>query len=275
MNLPTFSVAKRTEKSIDFSKVFIFGPSVIAIVASFFIAILVVWPKFNQALTLKEGNKTLAETASNLEQKADALSKLDKVKLKSQLSAAEQLLPSEKNIFTFIRQVENVRNSSGVVITNLSVGTVGQFKAAETGGRQEAQTGAAAVGTSAAVPPPAEPNSEEQAGVSVVTMKVSVSSDFNQIFQFLNELYALPRVTTIKELSFAIDQQSSQLTTSLDINSLWQPLPTEMASVEAPLASLDQSDVDLLAKVESTGAVSSPVVVPDVPKGKSNIFSVN
>lgn len=272
MNLPTLIMPRHGEKSFDLSKVFMFGPSAIAIIASIFIGFLVVWPKYSEIGQLRQSNKTLEETAGKLEDKAQALKSLDRVKLKTQLSAAEQLLPSEKKIFEFIRQVENVRNNTGVVITNLSVGSVGQFKSSNS---EKADEGAGQNTTPAPAPaaPPAE--GEVDANVNTVTMKVSVSSDFEQIFKFLNELYALPRVTTVKELTFAIDQQGSRLSTSLDINSLWQQLPTDLASVEAPLASLDQAEVDLLAKVESTGAVSAPVVVPDVPKGKLNIFSAN
>jgi len=270
MVMPTLSVAKKTEKSIDFSKVMLFGPSVVAIAVSVVVGIFVVWPKFGEVGQLKATNKTLEESAVKLEAKARALTVLDKAKLKIQLVAAEQLLPSEKGIFTFIRQIENVRNNSGVVITNLSVGSVGQFSSG-------AAPAEGASGEAGAVPvaPPATAQIDPALGdVSQVTMTVSLTSDFDQIFRFLNELYALPRVTTVSGLTFSIGEGGS-IGTNMDINSLWQESPRELPNIEVPIATLSEAEVALLLKVENGSALAAPVDVPDVPKGKSNIFSAN
>ncbi|MEK7581332.1 MAG: hypothetical protein AAB512_03540 [Patescibacteria group bacterium] len=270
MNLPALSVSAKGEKAIDLSKILIFAPSVIAIIASVAIGFLVVWPKFNEVLRLKDSNKTLEETAVKLEGKAEALSGFDKTKLRTQLSEAEQLLPSDKSIFTFIRQVEDTRNSSGVVITNLSVGNVGQFKS-ETGNKSSA----AAPGEAIPPPPAAAPDTTDPAaaaGVSQVDMKLALTSDYRSILQFLTGIYNLPRVTLVKDLSLSKSADGGQLTTSLSIVSLWQPLPLELASVEAPLGAIDDNEAKLLASVESAGA-AAPAVVPDVPKGKPDIFA--
>lgn len=272
MEIPTLAVAgKKAERSFDLSKVFLFGPSILAIAISLLIAFLVVWPRFGEAQRLKVSNKTLEETAVKLEAKAEALSRLDQDQLKTQLTAAEQLLPSEKGIFTFIRQIENVRNGSGVVITNLSVGSVGQFSTGSETTVGDSQNGAPVPPPSA---PPAAGAQPDLGDVSKVTMKVTLTSDFDQIFGFLNQLYALPRVTTVSGLSFSLDQ-GGLIGTTMDINSLWQELPSELPSVEAPLATISEPEAALLKKVESEGSVASPVVVPDVPKGKTNIFATN
>lgn len=273
MDLPTLAAAKKAEKTLDLSKVMLFGPSAVAIIVSFLVGFFVVWPKFGEVQQLKTTNETLRETAVKLETKAEALSALDKAKLRTQLVAAEQLLPSEKGIFTFITQIENVRNSSGVVITNLSVGSVGQFSASGT------TADPAAAQDPNAAPAPVVPSATTPADaalgdVSQVTMKVTLTSDFDQIFRFLNELYALPRVTTVGGLTFSIDQ-GGLIGTNMDINSLWQERPKELPSVEAPVATLAEEEVALLSRVETGIAVAPPVEVPDVPIKKQNIFSPN
>ncbi len=271
MNVPSLAVAKSGEKAFDLSKVLVFAPSIIAIAASVLIGFFVVWPKFGETLKLRESNKTLEATAVKLEDKAKALSALNVPSLKSQLAVAEQIVPSDKNIFPFLQQIENVRNDSGVVISNLSVGSVGQFKSGDSANTSSGDAGAAGV-AGAAPPAPNKTDAISSAGASTVDMKLSVNSDYKSMLKFLSDIYSLPRVTVINELTFGANQ-SGQLTTNLTISSLWQAAPTQLPSVEAPLASISKADSDLLTKVQSTGAVSSPTVVPDVPKGKPDVFT--
>ncbi len=276
MEVPSLTLAKRAEKSFDMSRIMLFGPAVVAILASVVIGVLVVWPKYSEMRRLSESNKTLAETAVKLENKAATLSKMDREELRVQLAAAELLLPSNKSIFTFIRQIEDVRSASGVIITNLSVGSVGKFSSKDSAGSAGADDGAGAAG--APVPPPPGAagggQSPNLGDVKSVTMNVSVTSDFDQIFRFLNEVYSLPRVTTVSGLAFTIDR-SGLIATTMEINSLWQDRPAQLASVEAPLPELSGGELALLKKVESEGVVGTPVEIPDVPRGKANIFSAN
>lgn len=262
MNLPTLASAAKVEK-LDISKVIIFAPPAIAILASFLIAFFVVWPRFKDVLSLQQSNKTLAENAISLEQKVTALASVDRTKLKAQLLAADQLIPSDKNIFNFIGQIEGVRNLSGVVITNLSVGTVGQFGTAKTDSSGQAAAPAA--------PPAATPVDPVLAGASEVQMKLSLTSDYRALFQFLDNVYALPRVAIVKDLS--LSAADSQLTTNMTINALWQALPTELAAVESPLLTLTASQEELLSKIEKSGTAITTQVVPEVAKGRSDIFT--
>lgn len=274
MNLPTLSVgagAKTGSSFAEAGKALIFAPSIIAIAASVLIGFFVVWPKFNEVLKLQQSNKTLEATSVKLSQKAEALSSLDQSALKAQLTSAELLLPSDKNIFPFIRQIEDIRNRSGVVITSLSVGSVGQFNS----DTSKPNSGADAKAGVPAPPPPAAGTDGDiaaAANANAVEMKVSVTSDYRSILQFLNNLYAMARVTTVKDLSFATSQEG-QITTTLIISSLWQALPSDLPSVESPLPTLGKAETDLLTRVASSGAVSAPVPVPDVPKGRPDIFT--
>ena len=108
MNLPSLTVGAgtKTENSLAAAgKFLIFAPSILAIVVSILVGFIVVWPKFNEVQGLKVSNKTLEETSVKLNEKASTLSGFDQSKLKTQLKSAEFLLPSEKNIFPFIRQI--------------------------------------------------------------------------------------------------------------------------------------------------------------------------
>jgi Tfp pilus assembly protein PilO len=272
MNLPslTLGAGTKAEHSVaQVSKLLVFAPSILAIITSVLIGFFVVWPKFNETIKLKESNKTLEQDAVKLSDKAVALSRLDKSKLKSQLSSAELLLPSDKNIFPFIMQIEDIRNKSGVVFTSLSVGAVGQFK-------NDSAKPSAVGATAGAPPPPPVPGTDADlagsVGANVVEMKVSVTSDYRSILQFLNNLYGMARVTTVKDLSFSSSAEG-QISSSLSISSLWQPLPSELPDIKSPLPALGEPETSLLARIESSGASIAPLPVPDVPKGRPDIFT--
>lgn len=261
MNLSSLTAASKAEKGVDFGKILMFGPPIASIAVSVLIVIFVVWPRFSDVMTLQKSNITLAENADKLEKKVTLLASLDESKLRSQLVASVKLVPSDKDIFSFIGLIEQTRNSTGVAITNLSVGSVGQFGSAKADGSG-----------SAPAPPPPGAGDLAIAGASEVQMKLSVTSDYRSIMQFLNSVYALPRVVLVKDLSLSSAQ--SQITSSMTINALWAQLPTELASIEAPLATLTKSQQDIIEKVELTGTSSTVnTVVPDVATGRNDLFT--
>ncbi len=261
MNLSSLTAATKAEKGVDFGKIVMFGPPIASIAVSVLIVIFIVWPRFSDVMTLQKSNITLTENADKLEKKVTLLSSLDESKLKSQLIASVKLIPSDKEIFNFIGQIEQMRNSSGVAITNLSVGSVGQFGS----GKVDASG-------SAPAPPPPGAGDISITGANEVQMKLSITSDYRSVMQFLNSVYALPRVVLIKDLSLSSAQ--SQISSSMTINALWAQLPTELASIEAPLSVLTKNQETIIENVEITGSSSNVSnVVPDVQTGRNDLFT--
>src|SRR3990167_11286121 len=76
------------------------------ILVALLVLALIVWPKYGEIKELKVSNLDLAGRAMALESKAETLSTLDKSKLERQLSASEALIPSSKDVFVLIRQIE-------------------------------------------------------------------------------------------------------------------------------------------------------------------------
>src|SRR3990167_311520 len=113
MNLSSLTAATKAEKGVDFEKILMFGPPIASIAVSVLIVIFIVWPRFSDVMTLQKTNKTQAENADMLEKKVALLASLDESKLKSQLVASVKLIPSDKEIFSFIGLIEQTRNSSG------------------------------------------------------------------------------------------------------------------------------------------------------------------
>lgn len=260
MNLSTLTAAAKAEKGIDVGKILMFGPPIASIAVSVLIVIFIVWPRFSDVMALQKSNKTLADNAEKLEQKVTQLASLDESKLRSQKDVALELIPSDKEIFKFIGQIEQVRNSSGVAITNLSVGSVGQFGS----GKPDV--------LGSAPPPPSGAGDISIAGANEVQMKLSVTSDYRSTMQFLNYVYSLPRVVLVKDLS--LSSSESQISSSMTINAIWSQMPSELGSIESPLTLLTKSQEEIIQNVQAAGPGSSTnTVEPDVATGRDDLFT--
>jgi len=240
-----------------------------AIGISLVIIFLIAWPKFTQVLNLREVNRELATRAASLNQKAQDLANLNKEDLEVKLSGAESLLPSDKEVFSLVTQVENAARSSGVLLSRLETapGTIG-----------EGQANIATKGTSAPVSQQPGGGSSFDAGIPKIQIKISLAGDYKSYLQFINLLLSLPRVVAIRDLAVSSSSssgQSSQLRISLTIDAYWQPLPKELASIESPISELTPQETETLRQIKTTEeSVGVPsAAVPVVPLGRLDLFA--
>lgn len=258
MQLPTISILK-SENSAQFAKYTNLALPVLALVFSFLVLIFVVWPKFTQVLRLRGANRDLVTRVANLSQKADKLGSLDNILLEQQLVAAEQLLPSDKGVFTLVSQIEKTAGVSGVLLT-----------------RVELTPGNLSENAAPDKPLPAASGSQDETlGVaSNIQLKISVSSDYRSLVIFLNNLLSLPRAVAVRELAIASSSSSglSQIKASMLLDAYWKALPKQLASIESPVEDLTDNEVARLERIGSTGLSSIPSI-PSVPLGRQDIFA--
>lgn len=248
MNLPVISFVKITN-ILTGSKVTVLLAPVLSILASALVLALVVWPRATQVIKLRNENKQLLSRVTSLEVKATKLASLDTDSLKQDLASAELLLPSDKAVFPLVASIEKAVAGSGVLLNRVEVISPGK-----------ANTGAS----------PKE--GEIQAGAVKVELKVSLTSDYRSLVQFLTNLLALPRVVAVSEL--VVNSSSAgggQVKTSLTVDAYWQALPSELPTIEAPIIDLTASEQSGLAKITTSG--SSATTLPVVPKGRSDLFA--
>src|SRR3990167_3250494 len=261
MDLSAVSKATvKAQSSLDIVKYSSLAVSAVSILVSLLILFLVVWPKLSETLQIKNSNSELTQKADSLKQKAGILSRLDQAELEKQVVASEQLLPSDKNVFLLISQIERAAASSGVLLNRVE----------STPGSLDTASGGASVN-------PAAPSEGVQTEI-VPSIKVSVSltSGYSLLLQFLNNVLAIPRAVSITDLSVssATSEGSSQLKVSLSIVAYFKQLPTDLGSIEAPVAELTQSEKERLKKIIDTGLATAPSVsVPQVPVGRADIFA--
>lgn len=258
MNLPAITTDMKTAK-VDTSKISLYGVPIVAILVALVVAFFVVWPKFSDALSLRASNQDLALRVGALERKVNVLSSLDRFELESQLALSEQILPSDKGTFGFVRQIESAAASSGIFLDQVDLvpGTLDAVDSAPVAGTVEAS---------------------KQTIAPTLQVRVSTTSNYASLLTFLNTLFSISRVVGISELIVASEvnaEGASALKASFLIDAFWKPLPGQLGSIESPVTTLTAAEIEILDRVKtlevSGGAPAS--VVPTVPTGRADLFT--
>lgn len=261
MDLSTVTKATaKAESSFDIAKYSSLAVPAVSILLSLLVLLLIVWPKFSETLQIRNSNLELAQKVDSLNEKAAILTGLDETELGRQVVAAEQLLPSDKNIFLLISQIEKAAAASGVLLNRVETAP-GLAEAVSAGqSADSAPSGAAAQSAIA-------PN---------VKVNVSFTSGYSSLLQFLDNALTIPRVISISDLSVSASSSegSAQLKATMSIIAYFKQLPTDLGSIETPITDLTQSEKDRLEKIIDTGLATTPSVsVPQVPIGREDIFA--
>lgn len=267
MNLPSLSIARLLPK-IEFGRTQALIAPAGAILIAVIVLVLVIWPKFTQALAIRAENQQLAVRIGVLETKVQVLESLDRDNLVEQLGDAERLLPSDKAVFPYIRQIEAAASAAGVILSKVDV-----------------VPGVLSGGSAAASPPPtaqgAAPGgaSGDALEGARVQVKISLTSDYKSLVTLLERLMTLARVSAIRDLTIASASATGEvapLRTSMALDAYFRPLPRDLGSIEAPVEVLTNEEEKILASVR-TAAISSPVTTSSavvvVPTGRTDLFA--
>ncbi len=265
MNLPaSLAFNFNIKENAEASRIFTLGVPIVAIAISFLVIGFVIWPKINEIVDLRNNNKLLVARADSLENKANILASVDKSKLEQQLVASEQLLPSDKNVFSVLRQIEQAASQTGVLLNKVEAvtGTINEPSTTPPG------TGAP---VSAPIAVPAANNTSNIA--PKVEVRLSITSDYTSLIKFLSSLYTFSRVVSVDAISLsAAFGESLQLRTTFTVDAYWKSLPEALGSIENPVEKLTSAEEQLLDKVSKPEAIQAPTV-PTVPVGRSDLFT--
>src|SRR3990167_1653685 len=186
MDLSTVTKATaKAESSLDIAKYSSLAVPVVSILVSFAVLLMIVRPKFSEALRIKKSNAEFAQKADGLKQKAGILASLDQAELEEQVVASEQLLPSGKDTFLLISQIEKAAAVSGVLLNRVE----------STPGLLDTASGGASAN-------PAAPSAGAQTEIAPsIKVSVSLTSGYSSLLSFLNNVLTIPRVVSVSDLS--------------------------------------------------------------------------
>lgn len=271
ISIPAFPKIGGGEES---SRILKLVAPVIALLISFVVLIFVVWPTVNKVISITVSNKQLSERVGSLQSKADDLQTLDKSQLDQQLSVSEQLLPSDKGIFTIVQQIEREASSSGVILNKVDVapGSIGNSTSNQDGTSPPAPVSSSAAG------------SADLGGTTVdtalVQLKVSFTGDYQGFLSFIKAITSLPRVVSIHDLTIIAGGRdaSSVIHVQLTVNAYWKALPSELPPVESPIEKLSDSELAVLDNVKFENTTNASIIgggaaAPVQPTGRSDIFA--
>lgn len=255
MNVPALSLAK-LGTSGDLTKSLAVAVPVLSILISLGIAFFIVWPKFNEVLALRKANSEMVARAEVLESKAQSLQGLDRNLLTRQLELSEQLLPSQRNVFTLLATIENAANTSGVLVEKVDVISDSLNESASAQAAASAASGAKSVkGTS-------------------VEVNLSLGSSYSSLLQFMRALLATSRVVEIEDLNVSSSKgDSTALSTTFSVRAYWNPLPSDLGAIENNLEKLTAEEASLLDKVQSDIIAVPQVELPAPPLGRPDLFA--
>ncbi len=276
-NLPTITIPAMPKIGTgeETSKILKLAAPVAALLISVVVLIFVVWPTIGRVINISVSNKQLSERVGGLQSKADSLQTLDKSQLDQQLTASEQLLPSDKGVFSIVQQIERQASSSGVILNKVDVapGSIG---------------GSASNQKSASTPVPVQSTavpSGDLGGATVdtplVQLKVSFTGDYRGFLSFMKAITSLPRVISIHDLTIIAGGSggtASVIHVQMTVNAYWKPLPSELPPVESPISKLTDSELKILENVKFENVASAPIISgagssAPTPTGKSDIFA--
>ena len=266
MNLPTLPLNVGVSKKLDLGRFALMVVPVASIAVSAAVVFFLVYPKFTQTVQMRAENKELASRVDSLTTKVTVLAALNKAQLESQLSSAEQILPSKKDVFAAVRNVEQAASSNGVLLNQLDVAPGSLLG------------NAPPAGANGAPPPPGDTGA---AGSALkVEIRVSLTSDYRSYLSFLSSLFNLSRIVGIRDLSLssggtAEGSPSATLRSSLVVEAYWKTLPAQLGSIESPVETISAQEAQVLSRVKpvSEATASAPAPAPVVPTGKSDLFA--
>ncbi|MCR4324119.1 MAG: type 4a pilus biogenesis protein PilO [Candidatus Curtissbacteria bacterium] len=248
MNMPAVGNVKAL-KVLEDSHIASFLAPIGAILTCFLVLFFLVRPKVIETVSIRSMNDELVAKSQALVVKAELLSTLDTAVLDDQVRRAELVLPSDKAIFSLIRQIELAAGANGILLDGIDLVAVpaGQAQAPLPAGKVEL--------------------------APKVQVKVTTSSNYASFLSFLRTLFSTSRIVGISDLNLLTETtgDTSTLKSIITIDAYWRALPEQLASIETPVEAVDAAELQILQRVVAVPEASAAAA--PLPTGRSDLFS--
>lgn len=189
-------------------------------------------------LATRERITALKLENSNLREKRETLSSLDRALLSRQAQVSLLAVPSENSGFSALSAIRTQAFEKQVSISEI---------------RMLEKQGA-------------------QKGTQEIFINLEVSGNLGKIVQLIDAVKMTAPIVNISKIKMVGDS-AGDLTAELDLAAFWAALPQTLSLAPAPLAVLNQKDLDLLGEMEKLRVEVGQAVVPAAPGGKTDPFT--
>lgn len=190
-------------------------------------------PSLQKTIMLIEDIRTLGEEVDRIQDKLNVLQSLDSTELENASVDVLAAVPSDKSIETLLSTVEAVANKNGMVISDLSIESIGTFSSGSAGLQVKPE------------------------GI-ILTETVSLKGEITQIRNFLSDCLRVRRLLRIKSLELSAVPKSTDMTARLGIEVFYLPLPTTIGKASDPLKPFSEQELSTLAKIRSYPIAYAP-----------------
>lgn len=198
--------------------------------------------------------KEIEKEVQALSGKRTFLEALSEDDLRERVVTLLSAVPQEKSVPTIFSAVEGFANQSGVSIVDMSLTNPGSLA-----------TGAATRQSAA----------EKKIGASTLPFSLTASGTYDQIRAFVGEINKVRRLFDVTSFDLSIGGMGTTQV-RLSLTAFYQPLPTKVGMVEAPLVGLSQKEEEVFGKVSQYPDVSQFVfgpLTPNLSGGKRDPFA--
>lgn len=216
--------------------------------------IFAVLPGIRATRDLYENLNVIKKDSEVLSHKLQLLEGLREDDLRNRLVALLSAVPQDKSVPTIFSSVEGLSRESGVSILDMSIANPGSLA------------------TPAAM---RQSPVEKKIGASTLPFSLTATGTYDQIRAFVSEVNKVRRFFDVTSFTLTI-ADAGVTRVSLSLAAYYQPLPTKVGSIEAPVAALSKKEEEVLTKVVEYPDVSQVVSQPLAPTfsgGKRNPFA--
>lgn len=240
-NLTT--LIKTITKSEQFQKYQIYILPTVAVLITLGLIFLVIIPQINNYLSNSKQVTQADQTAAAISDKITFLRELDASVYKQDLDTSFLALPTDQEIPQAYAQLSFLLSSNNLKLNDITVSSVTDGGPSSGGGAQ------------------------------TYAFHLDVSGDVTSFKGFINSLKTAPRVMKVTSLDVT-QAANGTLQYGMTIEVFYQPLPTALGSVEAPVSKLTDDQIALL-KAIANKAKSIPTVGsnPAGTVGKTDPFN--
>lgn len=110
----------------------------------------------------------------------------------------------------------------------------------------------------------------EKSTINNVNLGFDVEGEVASVLAFVNSIKKIAPILKIDKLKISV--AGSNLTASLLLKSYWSYLPSKLSSIHEPILEMDQSERDIISRLEGLQAPSFSEIVPSKPNENPNPF---
>lgn len=219
-------------------------------VTAFFFAVL---PGIRATRDLYGNLKDVQKEVQDLSGKFTFLQSVSEDDLRGRLLIMLSAVPAEKSIPTIFSSADGLAKKFGVSIVDMNLAGMGSLA-----------TGAASRQSVA----------EKKIGASTLPFTMNATGSYDQIRSFVSEINKVRRLFDVTSFDLSIGS-TGDTQVRLSLTAFYQPIPTEVGSVQSPVVTLTTKEEEVFMKVSQYPDVSQTFLkslAPDLSGGKRDPF---